>query len=196
MLEYEKKIVLTIDEYNAIIRLVGKNAPAKTQTNYYFDTDDLAMNKKGITCRIREKDGKYKATIKYHDTEHPDCSAEEDLFEKAELDSQIFNAIGLRYQGVLVTERIVIYKDAFCEMVIDRNVYLRHKDFELEVEYTKESEHRAEGLLESIGETLVEEELLADLNEFMKRVGQAQSKSQRFFERKMIGGGKCAARIK
>lgn len=196
MLEYEKKVMLTADEYNAIVMLMKKHIPAEKQTNYYFDTEDLVMNKKGITCRFREKNGKYKATIKYHDAEHPDCSTEEDLVEKSEFDPQIFNAIGLRYQGMLVTERIIIHKDAFCEMVIDRNTYLGDADFELEVEYSQESEHRAMVLVESIGETLVESNLITDLNEFMKRVGKAQAKSRRFFERKMIGGANFAVCFK
>ena len=196
MLEYEKKILLSMDEYKAIVRLMGENAPTWKHTNYYFDTDDLAMNRKGITCRFREKDGNYKATVKYHDTENPDCSAEEDLIEVSEFDSKIFDAIGLRYQGMLITERVVIHKDAFCEMVIDRNIYLGCTDFELEVEYSKGSEYRAKMLLESVGGTLVEEKIVANLNEFMERVGQVQSKSQRFFERKEVGGGQCAERFK
>ncbi len=192
MLEYEKKILLTMDEYKAIVRLMGENAPTGKQTNYYFDTDDLAMNRKGITCRFREKDGNYKATVKYHDAENPDCSAEEDLIEVSEFDSKIFDAIGLCYQGMLITERVVIHKDAFCEMVIDRNTYLGYTDFELEVEYSKGSEQRAKELLKSVGKTLVDEELVTDLSKFLKRIGQSGSKSQRFFERKQIGGGRCA----
>ena len=186
MVEYEKKIMLTADEYNAIVMHAQKTNPAKKQVNYYFDTNDLAMLKKGITCRIREKDGKYKATIKYHDTEHPDFSTEEDLVEKSEFDPQIFNAIGLRYQGMLVTERTIIHKDTFCEMVLDRNVYLEHTDFELEVEYYKDSEHRAQTLIENIAECLVAVKQLTGVDEFVARIGQGGSKSQRFFERLKI----------
>ena len=56
MLEHEKKIMLTEDEYLSILMLMCKYAPMQTQTNYYFDNDDLLMNEKGITCRIRAKD--------------------------------------------------------------------------------------------------------------------------------------------
>ena len=185
MLEYEKKIMLTADEYLTTVKLMCQYVPAQTQTNYYFDTDDLSMNKNGITCRIRAKDGKYSATIKYHDTEHPDCSVEEDLVEKTEYDPNIFNALGLHYQGELVTDRIVLHRDSDCEMVIDRNTYLDYTDFELEVEYCKESEHRAQLLLEGIAEALVAEEVLTDMNAFLARTGQSKSKSQRFFQRKM-----------
>lgn len=184
MLEYEKKIMLTADEYLFILVLMCKYGPIETQTNYYFDNDDLSMNKKGITCRIRAKNGKYKATVKNHSTEHPDCSIEVDLVEKTAFDPQIFNVFGLHYQGELVTERVVMHKDSACEMVLDRNVYLGHTDFELEVEYSKESEHRAQTLIESFADCLVAAEHLTSVDELFNRIGKGKSKSQRFFERK------------
>lgn len=183
MLEYEKKIMLTADEYLSLLMTMYKYAPIETQTNYYFDNDDLSMNEKGITCRIRAKEGKYKATVKNHNTEHPDCSIEVDLLEKTEFDPQIFNVLGLHHQGELVTERIVMYKDSACEMVLDQNVYLGHTDFEIEVEYSKESEYSAQRLIENIGECLVATKQLIGIDEFLARVGQGKSKSQRFFER-------------
>lgn len=182
MLEYEKKIMLTEDEYFSIM-MMCQYVKTQTQTNYYFDNDDLSMNEKGITCRIRAKDGKYKATVKNHNTEHPDCSVEVDLVEKTEFDPQIFNVLGLHHQGELVTDRVVMHKDSTCEMVLDRNVYLGYTDFELEVEYGKDSEHRAQTLIENIGECLVAIEQLTGIDEFLCRVGQSGSKSQRFFER-------------
>ncbi len=183
MLEYEKKIMLTADEYLSILITICKYVPIETQTNYYFDNDDLSMNEEGITCRIRAKDGKYKATVKNHNTEHSDCSIEVDLVEKTEFDPQIFNVLGLHHQGELITERVVMYKDSACEMVLDRNVYLGHTDFELEVEYSKESECRAQTLIQNIGECLVAAGQLTGIDEFIARVGQGGSKSQRFFER-------------
>ncbi len=183
MLEYEKKIMLTEDEYLAIFMLMCKNVPVQTQINYYFDDDDLSMNKKGITCRIRAKDGKYKATVKKHNTEHHDCSIEVDLVEKTEFDPLIFNVFGLCHKGELVTNRVIIYKDSTCEMALDRNVYLGHTDFELEVEYCRESEGRAQTLIDNIGECLVATEQLTGIVEFIARIGQGSSKSQRFFER-------------
>ena len=62
-------------------------------------------------------------------------------------------------------------------------LYLGHTDFELEVEYCKESERRAQTLIENIGECLVASEQLTGIDEFVARVGQGNSKSQRFFER-------------
>lgn len=181
MLEYEKKIMLTADEYLSILMLMCKYVPMQTQTNYYFDNDNLSMNEKGITCRIRAKDGKYKATVKNHNAEHPDCSIEVDLVEKTEFDPQFFNVFGLHHQGELVTDRVVVYKDSTCEIVLDRNVYLGYTDFELEIEYRKDSEQKAKSLIENIARQLVEAEQLKEIDEFIVRIGQGGSKSQRFF---------------
>ena len=103
--------------------------------------------------------------------------------EKSEFDPQIFNVFGLHHQGELVTDRVVMHKDSTCEMVLDRNVYLGQTDFELEVEYSKESERRAQTLIENIGECLVASEQLTGIDEFVARVGQGKYKSQRFFDR-------------
>ncbi len=162
--------------------LMCKYVPVQSQTNYYFDNCDLSMNDKGVTCRIRHKDGKYKTTVKRHNADHPECSIEIDMLEQTEFDPQIFKLFGLHYQGVLVTDRIVMHKDSTCEMVLDRNVYLGHTDFELEVEYCKESEGRAQTLIENIGECLVATKQLTGIDEFIARIGQGGSKSQRFFE--------------
>lgn len=183
MLEYEKKIMLSADEYTAISAAFCRGIVPKTQTNYYFDNDELSMNQKGITYRIRAKDGKYTATIKSHNAQHPDCSVEVDLVEKTKFDPQIFGEFGVHYQGELVTERLILYKDSACEMVLDRNVYLGYTDFELEVEYDKESECCALRRIENISHFLVATEHLSGIDELLARIGQGGSKSQRFFER-------------
>ncbi len=182
MFEYEKKVMLTQDEYSYILTMY-KSAPRQTQTNYYFDTADLAMNDRRITCRIRAKNGKYKATVKNHNIEHPDCSMEAVLVEKTEFDPQIFNALGLHYQGELVTERIVMHKDSTCETVLDKNVYLGHTDFELEVEYCRKSEPKAKRFIEKIAERLAANKQLTSISEFTARIDRGKSKSERFFER-------------
>ena len=71
MTEFEKKLLISKDEYNYLMEhfnyentLLQKNNIK--QINYYFDTDDFSMNRQNITCRIRLKDGKYKGIIKQH----------------------------------------------------------------------------------------------------------------------------------
>ncbi|MBR5223349.1 MAG: CYTH domain-containing protein [Clostridia bacterium] len=184
MLEYEKKIMLTVDEYLSILILKCRHLRMNTQTNYYFDDDDFSMNKKGITCRIREKGGKYKSTVKNHNTRHPNLSIEVDLAETTKFHPQIFNAFGLHNKGELVTQRIVMYKDSNCEMVLDRNLYLGYEDFELEVEYVEGAEEKAQALIDDIAEFLVAMQHLNEAYELSVRVDKGACKSQRFFERR------------
>jgi uncharacterized protein YjbK len=183
MLEYEKKIMLTANEYHTLAMSNRcKNIPKQLQTNYYFDDDNFTMNKKGITCRIRHKNGKYTACVKNHNTNHCDCSMESNLPEDVKFDPHFFKTLGLQCQGELVTERIVIYKDSDCEIMLDRNVYLGHTDFELEVEYCQDSEQKAQKLIKSIAEYLTVTRHFEESESFLKRIGQGKSKSQRFFE--------------
>lgn len=187
MLEYEKKIMLTEDEYSMLADQCSGMC-VETQTNYYFDTDGLYMNRKGITCRIRAKNGKYKMTVKNHCTEDPSCSIEDHLFESMEYNSQIFDGMGLRLQGELITSRIIMYKDSFCKMVLDRNTYLGYTDFELEIEYSEACEARAVEYLKNVAEYLIAAKLADSAEEYLHRIGKGKSKSERFFERKQSEG--------
>ena len=183
MLEYEMKVLLNRDEYEVIAKRCNDNC-VENQINYYFDTDDLYMNKNGVTCRIRAKNGKYKMTIKNHCVQEENCSVEEDVYEGDVLDSRIFDALGLKFMGELVTSRMILHKDKVCEMVIDKNYYLGHTDYEIEIEYSKEAEQKALGYLKSIAVCLTESKIVPSVEMFLDRIGKGDSKSNRFFERK------------
>ncbi len=187
MLEYEKKAMLTKEEYEALAECC-RGMFSEDQINYYFDTDDFYMNRKGITCRIRGKNGKYVTTIKNHDTDHLNCSVEENIYEGDDFNCKFFDALGLHLQGELITSRITMYKDAFCEVVIDRNTYLGYTDFEIEVEYRKDSEAKAIEYLNGVAEGLYASKLIDSVDNFMLRTRKGKSKSERFFEKKRFEG--------
>ncbi len=178
MKEFEKKLLLTEQEYHYVINHWNKFASVSLQTNYYFDTDDFIMNKCGITFRIREKNGTYKATIKRHHIEYSDCSDEEDLDIKPFLDPNVFLPYGVHLQGKLITERIILMKSPTCELVLDRNSYLGTVDYELEIEYTAGFDNIADSLRSEVISALKKRNPTIQL-----RI-PSKSKSQRFFERK------------
>ena len=183
MLEYEKKVMLSKEEYFALMSNLRDDASSYVQTNYYFDTEDLKMNDKGITCRVRCKDGKYTATIKNHLIQNY-CSSE-DSFEVDDIfEGETFKKMNLQYQGCLVTTRTVVQKDDFCEVVLDRNDYLGHTDYELEIEHTYAFGKYVFRLLEGAAESLVASGLIKNHDELIKRVENSKSKSQRFLEAK------------
>lgn len=181
MLEYEKKILLTREEFLALKRTLFRTALKTSQTNYYFDSDDLVMNKKGITCRIRVKEGKIETTIKQH-TSDGERSDEKMLNTPIGESFKNFWDMGLHFQGSLTTNRHSTYGDRYCQMFLDENIYLEKSDYELEIEYIDGFEHNAVCLLNDIAEILFKEGLIAETEEVLSRVGKGKSKSARFFE--------------
>ena len=184
MTELEKKLLLTEDEYDYLMEHLGYESPLiqkpiTTQVNYYFDTDDLSMNRQNITCRIRLKDGKYKGTIKRH-APNGDYSTETEIEIYDGLTDNQFTAMGLKLQGTLTTERHVIRKNASFEIVLDKNDYLDHTDYELEIEYNLKHKKDAQEMLAILCDILTSKKLLlADQDS-----SSFSSKSGRFFERK------------
>lgn len=192
MLEFEKKWLLTQAEYEVLKSRFAGNSSTTVQTNYYFDTDDCSMNRQGITCRIRGKNGRYRVTIKNHRVNCNDCSHEATIAETTQFDVSVFYALGLQLQGELTTERTLLYEDAFCKMELDKNRFLGCTDYELEIEYTEGHVESVLAVLEQVAYALrsVNEEITA---KWLYVHTNAQSKSQRFFERKsklVEGGGR------
>ena len=181
MQEFEKKLMLSKEAYDHLRQNICQDARSVSQTNYYFDTDDFSMNKRGVTCRIRQKNGVYKATIRNHSVQKLDCSIEEDLAEKSYFDLNTFSSLGIHLQGDLITERIVVFADNTCEMVLDRNIYLGTVDDELEIEYLLGFEEKATGLLNEIIDKLLHQGFDVSREEIRNK-----SKSERFFARKSL----------
>jgi uncharacterized protein YjbK len=187
MTELEKKLLLTEDEYDYLMEHLGYESPLiqkpiTTQVNYYFDTDDFSMNRQNTTCRIRLKDGKYTATMKKH-ASGSDQSTETEMEIRNGLESNAFTDMGLKLHGELVTKRCVVLKDANCEAILDKNEYLGHKDFELEIEYAPEHEKDAQAILKIFKDMLTRRKCFLAYKESLKEAPDIPSKSSRFFER-------------
>lgn len=177
MTEYEKKVLLTKEEYESFLEFFGYDKSFE-QINYYFDTDDLSMNMQDITCRIRFKDGRYKGTIKKHisnkeQSEETEINIQNGIYENEFIDS------GLKLQGLLVTKRHIIWEVFGCEVVLDKNEYLGYTDYELEIEYLSECEKQAKFIFELFLMILVRHKFTA------VQAYKVPSKSSRFFEKKL-----------
>ncbi len=181
MTEYEKKLLLSREEYSCLAELFRKNDPLQEvsvvrQTNYYFDTDDLLMNRRGITCRIRLKNGILSAIMKQHFPVNG-YSTETEAEISGGLLHNAFTGMGLKLQGELLTERYRIFTSEGLDAVLDKNSYLGYTDYELEIEYVPAQEKNASAFLQRVcgllsRQTNASEEVL--------------SKSGRFFERKAL----------
>jgi len=184
MLEFEKKVMLTEEEYNCLMKLKDIFVDSFVQANYYYDSDDYEMNAMGITCRIREKDGVYQATIKAHQSKESECSRENSQTVLSEYDDSLFRNMDLKMQGFLITYRCIMFSHAGVEIVIDKNSYLGITDYELEIEYAVEKKQQAESLLGGIAQTLSARLCGINVDKFYESSENTKSKSERFFELK------------
>ena len=190
MTEREKKMLVSKDEYDYLIEqlgyeLPGIKKPVIRQINYYFDTEDLAMNQNHITCRIRLKNGHYKGIIKRHfpDT---DQSTETEIKIYDGIEENTFTDMGLQLQGSLITERCILFKDSNYEVVLDKNEYLGYIDYEIEIEYSPDYEEKAELTLKVLHDMLVKQNNSASFKKIYISLPNCSSKSSRFFERKIL----------
>lgn len=183
MFEFEKKIMLTKAEYDRLVECFP-NAFSAAQVNYYYDTDDYALNRIGVTCRIREKNGKYKATIKDHRAQKTDCSIERSTIIANRFDDELFKNMNIALQGELKTERICIAAQDGIKIAIDKNKYLDVVDHELEIEYSDGHENEALKLLDRISFLLGYIIGSSEQNNFSERINAGKTKSGRFFARK------------
>ena len=183
MIELEKKLMLSKSEYDYILDCFGKDKPIITQVNYYFDTEDLSMNKEGITCRVRLKNGVYKGTIKKH-TLNSDISTENEVKIQNGIYDNDFVEMGLQLQGELVTERCYLLRNSICEVVLDKNNDLGYTDYEIEIEYSKDNESSANGIFKFFLDVI--SHMQSENSKGIKSSDYCNglSKSQRFFELK------------
>lgn len=188
MTEFEKKLLLTEDEYDYLMEHLGYESPliqkpVTTQINYYFDTDDFSMDRQNITCRIRFKDGRYTATMKKHLAE-TDQNTEIEMTVRDGIRDNTFIDMGMKFQGELITQRCVVFKDSNCEAVLDKNEYLGHSDYELEIEYLPEHEAESQAIYHVILDVLTRRKHCLAHKASNNTRPDAPCKSSRFFERK------------
>ena len=181
MIEKEKKLLLSKEEYYCLLEHFGKGKSITKQINYYFDTDDLSMNERNITCRIRFKDGKYKATIKKHSIVE-ESSYETDIEVREGLHDNVFVDLGLQMKGKLTTERYGLIESDHYTVFLDRNEYQNCVDYELEIEYASNFEQEATAILHTLSDILLYHNSAFSLQSLIERCKNTKSKSQRFFE--------------
>lgn len=183
-MEYEKKMMLNEKEYIFLKRNWCQNGIMEAQVNRYYDTWDNKLRARGITCRIRKKNGTCTATVKNHRTESPDGSMEYSQPVRGLWDDEVFSSMGLTCKGMLTTERITLQICDGIEVMLDRNLYLNTIDYELEVEYTANMEMDALHEIELMLRFLYIGGVILDINECKARIGNGRCKSERFFMKK------------
>lgn len=182
MLEFEMKFMLSHEEYKILCEAF--NAHSYTQTNYYYDTQDLFYNRKGITCRIREKGNSFNATIKAHRLNTQYCSEEKTREATDEYDTSLFGGMNLSLQGKMQTIRKDILMPNGVRVAIDKNAYLGIEDYELEMEYNPAFKNHCKEALYAIVVILSKQNIASSVEDFYNRTKHSLTKSERFFAQK------------
>ena len=170
--EFELKLMLSKEQYEKLSEIFPDSKCKKVvQTNYYYDTINLDMRKKNTTVRVREKNGKYKLTIKRH---YYDCnySAENNLSIDYASEFIMVEGKKLKLFGELTTERTEIKLCDGITLMLDYNRYLDIEDYELELEYVPKSKEKAEGMMLALQAIIC----------YTGAPNLSKSKSERFFE--------------
>jgi uncharacterized protein YjbK len=148
--EIEYKRLVSRPLFLALMKRFGVGvSDAVEQVNHYFDTPDLALRRAGMAMRIREKGGKYGATLKVRERGAAAEFELEPLTRSQFLRIRRQGVVGLDwtprlkaagidpaavgYRGFLKTRRIVVPWEGG-EICLDDNRYGRRRDYELEYE--------------------------------------------------------------
>lgn len=180
MLERELKILLNADQYAKICAFIDKQYKGQyemnKQVNYYYDTEDGYYNQKGVTIRVRRKNGTLKGTIKTHSVQGKN-SSEEMRFDVDRVPVALYyEEHYLKLRGKMVTNRISIKPNqGGLLLCLDENLYLGHTDYELEIEYQDIDGTSANNFVKKL-ECGIGEKLLP----FVK--GRTKTKSERYFD--------------
>ncbi|WP_462409932.1 CYTH domain-containing protein [Neobacillus sp. Marseille-QA0830] len=149
-IEIEFKNMLTKQEYGDLFKKFSLNKnDIFSQENYYFDTHDFALKKKGCALRIRNKQNTYEMTLKQPadvglletnqllTVEEAKLAIDNQKLPKGTITKLLEdNGISysqIQYFGSLVTNRAeTIFEQGL--LVLDHSIYLNHEDYELEYE--------------------------------------------------------------
>lgn len=171
--EKEFKYVVRSELFQAFLSKCNEEYPFvkhKLQANYYYDTDENALNKFRTTVRIRQQHSDMKLQIKRH-RENKDGLATSDEYS-GQIDTlpstlkipDVYDVLILK--GVLITERTMFSFGENSTICFDSNMYLGICDYEIEIEVDDADVNLALMTIEDMGLT-----------------SKSLSKSERFFER-------------
>ena len=147
MIEREIKLLIEETEYKQCKQQLDliTTPKEKLQINYYFESEDFALNKSGKTLRIRQIGTELMLQYKYNKYREGVvniCEEYEKQLSKFQVavfstelpDSTRENCDIYKYIGCLVTQRLD-YSIGQTVISLDKNLYLGEQDFEIECEF-------------------------------------------------------------
>ncbi len=151
MIESEFKVMLTEEQHSAILAMYEWDVQIE-QTNYYYDTSELSLTERHITCRVRKIGEEHFLQLKLPTgVDYSRVELEQALGAQLPdaLGGDMLNALSGRNDmpdvellGSLTTHRSVKRLEG-AEIDLDKSSYFGKTDSELEIEFTDEDRARA-----------------------------------------------------
>lgn len=168
MIENEFKVMLNKNQYENLVKSYKWDEEI-SQTNHYFDTDNLELSARHITCRVREISGEFFLQLKLPTEvnfsrveleKKLDFLPEKINGEELEKVSDNVEFPDVKKLGALSTKRLVKRFDG-AEIDLDESRYFGKTDYEIEIEFADENTAREllENVRNLIGESSSESEV-------------------------------------
>lgn len=172
--EKEFKFLVSDEQFKVLLSKCHAKYPFvkhKLQANYYYDTEDNALNKAKTTVRIRQQHSDMKLQIKKHRELNNGLSTSDEYSGKIDTLPSALKIPdvpeSLHLKGVLVTERKIFSFGKNSIICFDGNMYLGICDYEVEIEVDEADK----------------DEVLMTIDYLGLIYTPAVSKSERFFKR-------------
>ncbi|MBJ8030401.1 CYTH domain-containing protein [Bacillus cereus group sp. N21] len=190
MREKEYKHMLNETQYLKILEYLQYNYQIefKININYFFDTPNLDLSKKGITLRVRQINSKLVLDIKMPGVKNGYLIQREEISKEIKefpifinlRNLPIYEIIpdvkGAQLIGTLVTERYSCKVQEGIIIDLDKSSYLGALDYELEVEFHSDFEKEAYGFFQKlIGDLKRNEKVIGKKSRFIRRLCSLQS---------------------
>lgn len=157
MEEMEYKCMLEPEEYRRIMEWMdcAYAPPGFLQINYLYDTEGYDLHRMDVTLRVRQAGGRLSVQCKFGAGQSGDIHVRTELEKKIDAlpdkihpgewfdHEKVRDLPQARLLGCLITERRVYGVEPGVDVTLDRNHYLGHTDWELEIEFDGGSEDRA-----------------------------------------------------
>ena len=156
----------------------------KSQTNYYYDTEDYTLDKAGITCRVRDEGCVLEGTLKIHGRSEREGNVEIPLKTEGVPESFMLGERRLIFLGSLHTDRIIYEISEGVRLMFDTNTYLGERDYEMEIEFEESKRREAGNLLRETELFAYQYRVMCGGESSADKNGAVLSKSGRFIRKK------------
>lgn len=173
--ETEYKYLISNEHFQKLLSMCDEKynfLEHKLQANYYYDTEDNALNRSKTTVRIRQNHNKMKLQIKKHRTENgalyvsDEYSGSVDELPSALRIPDVQETVTLK--GVLITERKIYTFGVNSTICFDGNMYLGVCDYEIEIEVGEPDRQKALSVIEFLG--LMQMPIMSKSERFFRRL--------------------------